>query len=343
MVPLPSAALHEELAPFVRMALAAIHREFPYHLTTVLAADTGPRRPRDLTPAFFGAYDWHSAVHTHWALVRAARVAPDAPWATQARAAVARTLSPAALEAERAHLEAEPTFERPYGLAWLLQLAAELATWDDPDARAWLAPLAPLATLAAERLESWFDRLPAPVRAGEHSQSAFAMGLLVDWAHDRGQSERARRAGERAVRQHAADRAAPVHFEPSGSDFLSPILASADLLRRAMPPEAYGPWLTALLPAPGSEALARWLAPVVSPDPSDGKLAHLDGLNLSRAWMLDGIVAALSGAHPLRPALVAAAGAHRRAGLASAASTHYMGTHWLGSFAIYLLTGRGLG
>ena len=148
---------------------------------------------------------------------------------------------------------------------------------------------------------------------------------------------------ERAVRLYGSDREAPVRYEPSSHDFLSPLLGEADLLRRAMGTGAFSHWLTSFLPAADSPDLARWLTPVVSPDQSDGKLSHLDGLNLSRAWMLDGIVSALPAANPLREPLLAAAHSHREAGLAGAKTAHYAGTHWLGSFAMYLLTSRGLG
>lgn len=334
----------DALAPFVERARAAIGRPYPYHLSAVLGSDADLNLPRVSNPAFYGSFDWHSAVHGHWCLVRALRVVPDARWGPAARSALAINLTEARLAAEAAFLRApgREAFERPYGLAWLLQLAAELRGSADPAARIWAQHLAPLETLAASRMAAWCDVLPWPVRSGEHAQSAFALGLFHDWARDTGNEDLRARIAERAVRLHAADRDAPVRYEPSAQDFLSPILGEADLLRRAMPPEAFGPWLTNFLPEPGSDALRRWLAPVVSPDPTDGKFAHLDGLNLSRAWMLEGIVHGLPPAHAHRTGLAEAASKHRDAGLAGASGSHYAGTHWLGSFAVYLLTARGL-
>jgi hypothetical protein len=337
-------APHAELGSLVDMALSAIQREYPYHLTVLLDQDDDLRLPRDLTPAFRGAFDWHSSVHSHWVLVRASRLVPVSPWAIRARTALALSFAAPRMEAEHAFLRkpGREGWERPYGLAWLLQLAAELRAWNDSAAAHWLPLVEPLEQLAAHRLLAYMDRLPWPVRSGEHSQTAFALGLFHDWARDAGHPELVARIVERSVRLYGGDREAPVRYEPSAQDFLSPILGEADLMRRAMPPSLYGTWLTRLLPSPDSPDLARWLVPVASADRTDGKFAHLDGLNLSRAWMLDGILSGLPAGHPHEAVLTAAARAHREAGLAGVQTGHWAGTHWLGSFAAYLVTGRGL-
>ncbi|MCC6652611.1 MAG: DUF2891 domain-containing protein [Candidatus Eisenbacteria bacterium] len=344
MTPSPARMRAEVLAPFVDLALTAIQLEYPYHQLAVLTRDQDVAPPRVLTPVFRGAFDWHSAVHGHWTLARALRCCPDAPWATRVRTVLAMQLTTQKLEAEEAFLRrpGHEGFERPYGLAWLLQLAAEFRGDDIEGAPHWREALAPLETLAASRMLAWLQKLPWPVRSGEHSQSAFALGLYHDWARDAGHAELLPRIAERAVRLYGGDRDAPVRYEPSAHDFLSPLLGEADLLRRAMPAESFGPWLSRFLPAPDSPDLARWLVPAVTPDATDGKFAHLDGLNLSRAWMLEGIASALDGAHPHGPVLREAAARHRESGLLGARSTHYAGSHWLGSFATYLLTERGL-
>ncbi len=336
------------MAPFAAMALASIAREYPFHVVHVVARDEDARPPRALWPAFHGAYDWHSSVHGHWCLARLARRFPAAPFAAAARQALDRDLDPARLAGEHAYLAApgRAGFERPYGLAWLLQLAAELREWeDDADAARWAGALGPLAALAADHLGSWLPRLPWPNRGGEHAQTAFAMGLALDWARGAGEAGAAleRVIVDRARDFHLDDVAAPIAYEPSGHDFLSPILGEADLMRRVLPLAAYGPWLARLLPDLTGAAARRWLAPVTSPDPSDGKLSHLDGLNLSRAWMLEGIVAHLPMDEPRRAILAAAAARHRVAGIAAVTGEHYAGAHWLASFVVYLETGRGLG
>ncbi len=330
--------MHERLAPFVDMALVAIQLEYPYHFSAILSRDADAIPPRLSTPVFRGAFDWHSAVHGHWTLARALRLCPDAPWASRVRTVLAMQLTDQKLAAAAAFLRApgREGFERPYGLAWVLQLAAEFRAGGDEASAHWRDALAPLETIASTRLLAWLEKLPWPVRSGEHSQSAFALGLFFDWARDAGKADLCARIAERVVRLYGADRDAPVRYEPSAHDFLSPLLGEADLLRRALPREA------AFLPAPGHADLERWLVPARTPDQADGKFAHLDGLNLSRAWMLEGVCSALETAHPHAAPLRAAALAHRASGLEGARSTHYAGSHWLGTFATYLVTGRGL-
>ena len=330
---------------FAALVLAAIHREYPSHVLHLLQADEDARPPRQLTPAFYGSFDWHSSVHGHWALARLLRLHPGAAFQSRGQAALARSLTPANLAGEVAYLGApgRESFERPYGLAWLLMLAAELREWDAPEAHAWQAALAPLEGLARERLFAWLPRLPWPVRTGLHSQTAFALGLALDWCAVTTDAALAERIRSRARDWYGEDVAAPVAYEPSGIDFLSPALGEADLMRRVLEPREFAGWLARFLPDPGGPAARRWLTPVTSPDPSDGHLAHLDGLNLSRAWMLEGVAAALGGQDVRRAGLERDAAAHARAGLAAVTGEHYAGAHWLGSFATYLLTRRGIG
>ncbi|MGH7731878.1 MAG: DUF2891 domain-containing protein [Candidatus Eiseniibacteriota bacterium] len=331
------------------MVLACIHREFPVHMVHLVRGPSDLRPPRELNPAFFGSFDWHSAVHGHWTLARLARLAPDASWRPAALAALGGSLTAERLAGELAYLSGEGRqgFERPYGLAWLLQLAAELREWAAAGdtgadaARAWLAALEPLESLAADRILALLERLLWPVRGGEHAQTAFALGLTLDWARRADRDDVTRVVRARALQYYGDDRDAPVAYEPSGHDFLSPALGEADLMRRVYDGASYATWVERFLPDPGGAAAHRWLAPVVSPDRADGKLSHLDGLNLSRAWMLEGIAGALAEPHPWRAPLVDAARRHADAGLASVPAEHYAGAHWLGSFAVYLLTRRG--
>jgi hypothetical protein len=329
---------------FAALALACVHAEYPNKLSHVLNSDADVAPPRELTPAFYGCFDWHSSVHGHWLLARLARLHPEAEFAAAARAALAASLSAERLQAEAAYLagEGRESFERPYGLAWLLCLAEELRAWDDEQAQAWAANLAPLEREAAARLKAWLPKLHYPIRAGEHSQTAFAFGLILDWAEAVGDEEMLTLVKGRSLAFHLADEACPLAYEPSGQDFLSPCLAEADLMRRILPPRQFAPWLAAFLPGIPSDGGAGWLPVAVVTDRTDGKLAHLDGLNLSRAWMLQGILAGLPEDEPRRGALQAAAAAHRAAGLAAVTGEHYAGGHWLGSFATYLVTKKGI-
>jgi hypothetical protein len=322
---------------FAQLALDCVHKEYPNKIAHVLASDADARPPRELTPAFYGCYDWHSAVHGHWLLARAVRMFPDAPYAQQARAELARSFTGTNLAGEVAYLRAEgrTSFERPYGLAWLLQLAAELRSWDDAQARDWSMKLTPLEVEAVIRLKAWLPKLRYPIREGEHDQTAFSFGLVWDWAQvarDTGMQQLLR---DKAQQFYAQDRGCPLAYEPSGQDFLSPCLAEADFMRRVLEPKAFAAWLTTFLPQIPRDGSIAWLPPGEVTDRSDPKLAHLDGLNLSRAWMLEGIARGLPANDARSRALRASAAEHRRVSLGAVTSEHYVGSHWLGTFALY--------
>lgn len=328
---------------FAGLALDCVHREYPNKIAHVLLSDADARPPRALTPAFYGCFDWHSSVHGHWLLVRLRRLHSDAPFAGEAEAALDESLTPENIAAEVAYFtgEGRASFERPYGMAWLLQLAAELREQpDDPKAQTWLAALEPLEAAVADQFKDWLPKLAYPIRLGTHNQSAFAFGLALDWARTAGDSELEALLVDAALRFHAGDVDCPLAYEPSGEDFLSPCLMEADLMRRVLGPEEYADWLAAFLPQIPRDGSADWLAPGVVLDASDGKLVHLDGVNLSRAWALDGIAAALPENDRRRASLIAAAAVHAEAGLASVSGEHYEGGHWLASFATYLVTRR---
>jgi hypothetical protein len=331
-------------ARFARLALDCVHLEYPNKIAHVLQSDADARPPRELTPAFYGCYDWHSSVHGHWLLARLARLFPEAEIAAAARAALARSLTPANVAAEVAYLRGpgRTSFERPYGLAWLLQFAAELRSWDDPQAREWAATLAPLEIESAQRIMAWLPKLQYPIRSGEHSQTAFSFGLIADWAQVRGDVGMVRLLEQRARTFYLDDRDCPLAYEPSGEDFLSPCLAEADFMRRVLPQAEYAAWLGQFLPALPRTGRADWLPPGVVTDRSDPKLAHIDGLNLSRAWMLEGIASGLPERDARRAGLLAAARAHAAAALPAVTGEHYEGGHWLGTFAVYLTSRAGI-
>ena len=329
---------------FANLALACVHKEYPNHISHTLNSDDDVAPPRKLTPAFYGCFDWHSSVHGHWLLVRLVRTFPDAQFVVAAREALRQSLTADNLTQEAAYLRGQgrASFERPYGLAWLLQLAAELREWDDPQSKEMVANLRPLEQVVLERLNSWLPKLSNPVRIGEHDQTAFALGLMIDYAHGAGDDKFADLVVSKAKQFYFNDRGCPLTYEPSGEDFLSPCLGEADVMRRVLPSGEFPGWLKSFLPQISTSGSGAWLQPVVSPDPSDPKLAHLDGLNLSRAWMLKGIAAALPKNDKRLASIEAAAEAHEQAGLAAVTGEHYEGGHWLGSFAVYLVTERGI-
>lgn len=331
------------LERMAQIALANLSREYPNHVQHLMDGDTDAATPRELHPVFCGAYDWHSAVHNYWLLVRLLRLMPEGEFAAQARDFLGRRINVADVTQECRYLDdrRRASWERPYGIAWVLQLTAELREWTAPEARGWYTTLAPLEEVARQRFSLWLPKLFYPIRSGEHSQTAFALGLTHDWARVAGNVAMAELVWAKGLEFHRFDVQGPLAYEPSGQDFLSPVLAEADLMRRLLPQPDYAEWLTRFLPQIPSDG-SRWLEPAVSRDPSDPKLAHLDGLNLSRAWMLQGIATALPADDKRRQALHAAADEHAEAGLASIREELYEGSHWLPSFAVYLLTGRGL-
>lgn len=319
----------EALERFATLALACVHQEYPNKIAHAMNSDADVKPPRELTPAFYGCYDWHSSVHGHWLLARVARRLPGSAVSKRALAALAQSITESNIQSEVAYFRApgRGTFERPYGLAWLLTLALELREMNSPLA----ATLAPLERAVVARVSSWLPKLSHPVRSGEHSQTAFALGLFHDYARGSGDTAFEGLISGRAKEFFLKDRNCPASYEPSGEDFVSPCLAEADLMRRVLPAAQFVTWFEAFMPS--------WpYRPLTVTDPTDGKLAHLDGLNLSRAWMIEGIASVLAD----RRGLQASARAHAEAGLNAATGEHYEGGHWLGSFATYLVTRRGI-
>jgi hypothetical protein len=322
-------------ARFVKLALACVQVEYPNKIAHVLDSDQDVRSPRSLTPSFYGCYDWHSAVHAHWLLARAAARFPDAPFVPAASAALAANLTAGNLASELAYLKGpgRASFERPYGLAWLLALAAELGR---PPA------LQPLEAEAAARIADWLGRLRYPIRTGEHNQTAFSFGLIWDWAAVARRADIQALLAAKGREYYLADRNCPLAYEPSGEDFLSPCLAEADFMRRVLTAREFSDWLTRFLPQLPRDGSTRWLPPGIVTDRKDPKLAHIDGLNLSRAWTLRGMASALPERDRRRRSLLASVAEHRALALPAVTGEHYEGGHWLGTFAFYLETDAGL-
>jgi len=333
---------------FSALALTCVHQEFPNKIsrTTATAEEIG--RPKVIFPAFYGCFDWHSSVHGHWLLVRLLRVGPqDAVWRDEAIAKLNQSFTVENITGEVANYNRPEggSWERPYGLAWYLQLTAELREWakeyNDPQAKEWLGILEPLETDIAAGLKAWLPKLAYPIRLGTHNQSAFAFGLMLDWARVAGDAEMERLIIERSKAFHLNDKNCPLAYEPSGEDFLSPCLMEADLMRRMMSTAEFSNWLTDFMPIIPTDGSGDWLAPGIVKDASDGKLVHLDGVNSSRAWNLYNIARALPEGDARAASLVAAAKIHADTGVAAVSAEHYSGSHWLASFATYLMTDRG--
>ncbi|MBW3618250.1 MAG: DUF2891 domain-containing protein [Proteobacteria bacterium] len=327
-----TAALTPELASrFARIALGHLGREYPHKLDHVMAGPEDVRSPRELHPIFFGSFDWHSCVHGYWLLARLIRLAPHIAEAEAIGDLFEAQLTPDKVAAELAYLHrpASRGFERPYGWAWLLMLQAELSGGADPR---WAATLSPLARAFADRFRDFLPKATYPIRTGTHFNTAFALRLAHEYAAAYDDAELAGLLTRTARAWYQADVDCQA-WEPSGDDFLSPALMEAECLRRLLPPDEFRTWLARFLPRLADRQPAALFEPAVVSDRTDGKIAHLDGLNLSRAWCW----------RALRPALPPSVGAqdaadrHLQASLPHV-SGDYMGEHWLASFALLALT-----
>jgi hypothetical protein len=313
------------------IALGHVGREYPSKLDHVLLSDADVGTPRALHPIFYGSFDWHSCVHAYWMLARLRRRFPAMATAGRIDALFQASFTPENVAAELAYLSRPHSggFERPYGWAWLLKLTAELS--HDGGS----TPLAPLAEAFAARFTAYLPKATYPVRAGTHGNTAFALILALDYARTCGHAALAAAVQAAARRCYAADADCQA-WEPSGEDFLSPALTEAHCMLSILPPADFSNWLSAFLPRLAAGEPATLFRPATVSDRSDGRIVHLDGLNLSRAWSWRRIAEALPDADPRRAVALAAAADHLAAGLPHVAGD-YMGEHWLATYAVLAL------
>ncbi|MBB5642852.1 DUF2891 family protein [Cryobacterium roopkundense] len=332
--------LHALAPTFADIVLENLSRPFPYsaHHTARSALDSAV--PEQLHPAFFTSYDWHSCVHMHVLGVMLLEHGLDVDRDTALRAAIDENLTPEKLRAEAAYLRANPGWERPYGWAWLVRLAAACASASDARTRAWAVALGPLVDAVSELFRGWAATAEHPVRHGVHTNSAFGLALMVDAFQTLGRADAARTAQALALTWFGADTDWPGEWELSGQDFLSAGLSEADLMRRVLSPQQFAVWFARFLP--GLRADSRILRPMRVTDETDGSLVHLHGLNLSRAGQIARILGALGHAGEPAPGIRSDAQSAPlsraldpllQAGLAGALSPDFMSTHWLATFA----------
>lgn len=326
-------SLTPELAGrFARIALGHVRQQYPHKLDHVMNGPEDAREPIALHPIFHGSFDWHSCVHGYWMLLRLRRLFPDAPFAGRIADLADTMLTEEKVAGELAYLERAYSggFERPYGWAWLLALHGEAVRHEDRD---WGANLAPLAHEFAERFRLFLPKQGYPIRTGTHYNTAFALVLLLGWARDHDPSL-ADLATERARFYYGGDRGCQA-WEPGGDEFLSSAMIEALCMRRVLDRDAFGRWFADFLPDIAEGRPESLFRPAVPSDRSDGKIAHLDGFNLARAWCWRGIAGALDPAMAERAEEIA--GRHLAASL-SHVEGDYMGEHWLASFALLALT-----
>ncbi|MEM7111041.1 MAG: DUF2891 domain-containing protein [Chloroflexota bacterium] len=330
------------IVAFAELAMAGIVREFPYAPQMVVVDESARPLPRTVHPVFYGCFDWHSAVHSHWMLIRLLKLYPETAVSTPIRTLLNGQFTRDKLQTETDYFAKRPSFERMYGWAWALRLALELHGWQDSEAQQWRDNYRPLEQKLVSLIFGYLPRLDWPIRCGFHPETAFALGQILDYARGVGNSALADLVEAKSRQFYGADRNYPTAYEPSGQDFFSAGLNTADLLRRVFALAEFSAWLSEFFPELANGRCGNLLHPVSVSDVTDGGLVHLAGLNLSRAWTMNGIAQALPSGDPRQQVLATAAQQHAEAGLAYVFSGDYMGEHWLASFAVYMLTEVGV-
>jgi hypothetical protein len=336
----PALVLNDASAShFAKLALRCVGQEFPNKPDHVLVSGSDLKLPKELHPAFYGCYDWHSSVHGHWMLARLLRQFPNLPEAGQIQAVLDRHLTPGVMKVEVDYLDSKENraFERPYGWAWLLKLSAEMETSNHPSAKTWAEAVRPLAREIRRRFMDFLPKLTYPNRAGVHSNTAYSMSLALDYARGVKDAEFEALLLVSANKYFSWDKAAPLKYEPSGEDFISPTLEEAALMAKVLEEADFRAWLKGFLP----NLKRLFISPAEVSDRSDPRIAHLDGLNMSRARNLYTLMNYLPAKEARAANLVDMADAHARASLPFVASGNYEGEHWLATFAVHMLEARG--
>ncbi len=333
------AILRDHAPAYARIATDNIRREFPAHVTHLMREPGDfPGRPADRNPAFFGSLDWHSCVEMHWLLVRLLRIAPQDTPADEIRALLHSQFAAGKLAAEADFVSGTSgRGERPYGWAWALALVHELTELGDADATQWLTAMAPLEAAITTEFLNWLPKATYPVRYGVHANSAFAFSLLLPYAQRRSR-ELADAVTAKAMGWFRQDTDWPARFEPSGHDFLSPALTEAELMARLLPAETFAAWLTEFLPGVEDHEPATLFTPATVSDASEGQIAHLHGLNASRAWCWRRLAESLPAGDARISSAVQAAATHLAAALPHVAGSDYMVEHWLAAYAVLAMS-----
>jgi len=330
----------ESASNFAQLTLKCVQKKYPNQPGLILNAPEDVLAPEKAHPSFYGCYDWHSSVHGHWMLARLLRLFPSLPEAPQIKKALNENLSAKNLEVEAAYFKrpGAQAFERTYGWAWTLKLAEELNMSSSAEAKQWAGNLKPLTDSLVGRYLDFLPKQVYPIRTGLHPSTAFGLAFALDYANAMNDAKLKDLLIARSNDYFGKDTDYPAKLEPSGSDFLSPALAEADLMRRVLPADQFANWFHAFLPGLAKGEPKNLLEIAIVSDRTDPQLGHLDGLNLSRAWAMRHVAAALPDNDPARWTLEEAGHTHAVDALRHVATGHYEGEHWLGSFAVYLLT-----
>lgn len=333
-----------QVVMFADLALKNIHTEYPNKPSNVVVDEASVRTPKEMHPAFYGCFDWHSSVHGHWMLIKLLKEFPGSSAEQRIREKLNQNLTAENLAAELAYFEEKQhkSFERTYGWAWYLRLAAELEGWDDADGKRWRQHLVGLEKLLVQRTKDYLPKLSYPIRTGIHPDSGFGLALILDYARKMNDKSLEQAIVKRAKDFYLNDTDYPTKYEPSGQDFFSSCLNEADLMRRVLNQDEFLKWFDKYLPTLAAGDGGNLLKPVKVSDVTDGYIVHLAGLDLSRAWCMQGILSALPDGDSRKKLLEASMADHAKTGYEYVFSGHYEGDHWLATFAIYLHTQAGV-
>ncbi|WP_034301809.1 DUF2891 domain-containing protein [Herbaspirillum sp. RV1423] len=326
-------------AAYTEMPLTYLRQEYPNHIMHVLNDAGDVLSPRALHPVFYGCYDWHSAVHGYWLLLRCMRLYPSLPTQDRITAIFDEHFTPELIQQETAYFQVggRASFERPYGFGWILGLEQELAASPHPRAAAWSAAMQPLTMEIRKRLLDYLSKLTYPIRVGTHYNTAFALALAIDYARAANDGELENDIIDASQRYYGKDESYPAHYEPGGDEYISAALTEALLMSKVLDEAAFPNWFNRFLPR--IDQVGQLMQPAQVSDRTDPKIAHLDGLNLSRAWCMKHISRHLPADHPAQAALTAAVERHLNASIGHVVGSHYSGGHWLASFALLALEG----
>lgn len=328
---------------YAESIIASIQQEYPNQMQHMMVGPEDRPTPREAHPAFYGCFDWHSSVEMHWVLIRLLRLVPDAIDTTKTMTVLNSHLTEAALSQEAAYLRSRPRFERPYGWGWYLTFIHELTLWEDETATRWLAATRPLADVITESFLTWLPKATYPIRVGMHSNSAFGLARSVPWARylsSKGDDRLLNAITQASIQWYGEDQDYPAHYEPSGTDFLSPALTEVDLMSLVLTTDEFLGWLKAFLPNLTLGEPISLFQPAFVSDASDGQLAHLHGLNLYRAFVWRHLYNLLPANDPRKRHLEAGIEAHTQASMGAVTGSDYMVEHWLAAYAMLYLSGR---
>ena len=335
-------SLEQVASAYAESIIGSIQQEYPNQMQHMMTDPEDRPRPHEAHPAFYGCFDWHSSVELHWVLIRLLRLTPEAFDTTKAMTVLNAHLTEAALHQEAAYLRSHPRFERPYGWGWALTFVHELTLWDDESAVRWLEAARPMADVITESFLEWLPKATYPIRIGMHSNSAFGLARSVPWARYlamQGDARLLTAITKAALQWYGSDCDYPAHYEPSGTDFLSPALTEIDLMSLVLEREEFFTWLDAFLPKLSSGEPKSLFEPAYVSDASDGQLAHLHGLNVYRAFVWKHLNAILPEDDARRPYLETGSEAHAKASMGAVTGSDYMVEHWLACYAMLYLSG----